>query len=398
MQQEGKTMVDKLALKATGQEARQPLSFKFNLRAYSLIIALVLIGLIFGFFTDWTFLSSRNLSNLFRQMSVISILAIGMTLVIVAGQIDLSVGSLLGLTGGIAAILQVWLGWTTFGAVIAALVVGIVFGACQGWLVAYKKVPSFIVTLGGMMVFRGILLGVSNGETIAPLQDSFKQIGQSYFPYAPGYILGVIMVACMFILTVRKRNKRKKLGLTLAHPTTEFGKVTIYSLLILLFVYMMNRYFGIPVPILIVLVLGLIFTFIATKTGFGRYVYAIGGNAEAAKFSGININRYLLAVFVIMGGLAGVAGVILTGRLNAATVDAGTMNELDAIAACVIGGTSLMGGTGSIVGSIVGALVMVSLDNGMSMMNIQPFWQYIVKGMILVLAVWMDISAKKKVD
>jgi D-xylose transport system permease protein len=391
-------MEDKLAIKLTRQRSEKPLSFKFNLRAYTLIIALVLIGLIFGFFTDWTFLSSRNLSNLFRQMSVISILATGMTLVIVAGQIDLSVGSLLGLTGGIAAILQVWLGWSTFTAVIAALIVGVVLGGCQGWLVAYKKVPSFIVTLGGMMVFRGILLGVSQGETIAPLQDSFKEIGQSYFPYVPGYILGIVMVVLLFFFTVRKRNKRWNLGLTLAHPIAEYGKVSLYSFVTLLFVYMMNRYFGIPVPILIVLVLGLIFSFIAAKTGFGRYVYAIGGNAEAAKFSGINIKRYLLSVFVIMGALSAVAGVILTGRLNAATVDAGQMNELDAIAACVIGGTSLMGGTGSIVGSIIGALVMVSLDNGMSMMNIQPFWQYIVKGLILVLAVWMDISAKKKVE
>lgn len=391
-------MEDKLAINLTRQRSEKPLSFKFNLRAYSLIIALVLIGLIFGFFTDWTFLSSRNLSNLFRQMSVISILATGMTLVIVAGQIDLSVGSLLGLTGGIAAILQVWLGWNTFTAVIAALIVGVVLGGCQGWLVAYKKVPSFIVTLGGMMVFRGILLGVSQGETIAPLQDSFKEIGQSYFPYVPGYILGIVMVVLLFFFTVRKRNKRRNLGLTLAPPIAEYGKVSLYSFVTLLFVYMMNRYFGIPVPILIVLVLGLIFSFIAAKTGFGRYVYAIGGNAEAAKFSGINIKRYLLSVFVIMGALSAVAGVILTGRLNAATVDAGQMNELDAIAACVIGGTSLMGGTGSIVGSIIGALVMVSLDNGMSMMNIQPFWQYIVKGLILVLAVWMDISAKKKVE
>lgn len=391
-------MEDKLAIKLTRQRSEKPLSFKFNLRAYSLIIALVLIGLIFGFFTDWTFLSSRNLSNLFRQMSVISILATGMTLVIVAGQIDLSVGSLLGLTGGIAAILQVWLGWSTFTAVIAALIVGVVLGGCQGWLVAYKKVPSFIVTLGGMMVFRGILLGVSQGETIAPLQESFKEIGQSYFPYVPGYILGIVMVVLLFFFTVRRRNKRRNLGLTLAPPIAEYGKVSLYSFVTLLFVYMMNRYFGIPVPILIVLVLGLIFSFIAAKTGFGRYVYAIGGNAEAAKFSGINIKRYLLLVFVIMGALSAVAGVILTGRLNAATVDAGQMNELDAIAACVIGGTSLMGGTGSIVGSIIGALVMVSLDNGMSMMNIQPFWQYIVKGLILVLAVWMDISAKKKVE
>ncbi|GAB7387006.1 sugar ABC transporter permease [Bacillaceae bacterium] len=372
------------------------LSFKFDLRAYTLVIALVLIAIIFGFLTDGEFLSSRNLSNLFRQMAVISILAIGMTLVIVAGHIDLSVGSLVGLTGGIAAILQVWYGWNTIPVVIVALLVGILLGFWQGWWVAYKGIPSFIVTLGGMMIFRGILLGISKGETIAPLHGSFLLIGQSYLPYAFGYILAVVSIVLLFYFTYRNRAKRKKLGLQVKSPYAEYGKVAVYSFLIFLFVYMMNRYYGIPVPILIVLLLAMVFGFIATKTGVGRYIYAIGGNPEAAKYSGIDIKKHLLTVFVIMGALSAIAGIVLTSRLNAATVGAGQMFELDAIAACVIGGTSLMGGTGSIVGSIIGALVMVSLDNGMSMMNIEPYWQFIVKGMILILAVWLDISTKRK--
>lgn len=372
------------------------LSFKFDIRAYALILALLLIAVLFGVFTDWAFLSSRNLSNLFRQMAVISILSIGMTLVILTGEIDLSVGSLVGLTGGIAAILQVWYGWSTASVILVAILAGVLFGLWQGWWVAYKRVPSFIVTLGGMMIFRGVLVGVSKGETVAPLQNSFKQIGQSYFPYVPGYILAAALVIALFALTARRRKNRSKLGLNLKNPWIEYGKILIYSLLILVFTYLMNRYQGIPVPILIVLLLALVFIFVSTKTGFGRYIYAIGGNAEAAKFSGINIKRHLLAVFVLMGALSAVAGIVLTSRLNAATVGAGQMYELDAIAACVIGGTSLRGGTGTIVGSIIGALVMVSLDNGMSMMNVEPFWQYIVKGMILILAVWLDISSKNK--
>lgn len=365
----------------------------FDLRAYGLIIALAFIALLFTVLTDGDFLSSRNLSNLFRQMSVISILAIGMTLVIITGQIDLSVGSIVGLAGGMAAILQVWFGWDTIGVLLLTLLVGLLLGGWQGWWVAYRGVPSFIVTLGGMLIFRGVLIGISKGETVAPLKESFQLIGQSYLPYAVGYILAVIAVSLLFFMTARKRIKWRQWGLKLEHPVVSYGKMAGYSLLILVFVYMMNRYLGIPVPILLVILLLLIFGFVLNRTRFGRYLYAIGGNSEAAKYSGINVKRHIFAVFVIMGLLSSLAGLILTARLNAATVGAGQMYELDAIAACVIGGTSLKGGSGSVTGSIIGALVMVSLDNGMSMLDIDAFWQYIVKGLILILAVWWDISS-----
>lgn len=365
----------------------------FDLRAYGLIIALAFIALLFTVLTDGDFLSSRNLSNLFRQMSVISILAIGMTLVIITGHIDLSVGSLVGLAGGMAAILQVWYGWDTVSVLLLTLLAGLLLGAWQGWWVAYRGVPSFIVTLGGMLIFRGILIGISKGETVAPLKESFQRIGQSYLPYAAGYILAGIAVFLLFFLTALKRKKRRKWGLKLEHPVVSYGKMAGYSVLILAFVYMMNRYLGIPVSILFVLFLLLIFGFVLNRTRFGRYLYAIGGNSEAARYSGINVKRHIFAVFVIMGLLSSLAGLILTARLNAATVGAGQMFELDAIAACVIGGTSLKGGTGSVTGSIIGALVMVSLDNGMSMLDIDPFWQYIVKGLILILAVWWDLSS-----
>lgn len=371
------------------------LSFKFDMQAYTLIIALVLIAIIFGFFTGGEFLSSRNISNLFTQMSVIAVLAIGMTLIIVAGHIDLSVGSLVGLTGGIAAILQVWYDWNTLMAVLAAVVIGAVFGLWQGWWVAYRAVPAFIVTLGGMLIFRGILIGLSKGQTVAPMNASFKEIGNSYFPYIPGYILAVISIVLLFFWTARNRKKRESMGLILPSAKMDYGKISAYSFFILLITYMLNRYLGIPLPILIVVVLAGIFIFISNKTAFGRYVYAIGGNQEAAALSGINIKKNTLWVFITMGALAGVSGVLLTSRLNAATVSAGNMYELDAIAACVIGGTSLIGGKGKIVGALIGALIMASIDNGMSMMNIETFWQYIVKGLILIVAVWIDISSKK---
>src|SRR5699024_328812 len=343
------------------------LSFKFNMQSYALVVALIMIVLIFGMLTGGEFLSSRNLSNLFAQMTVIAVLAIGMTLVIVAGHIDLSVGSLAGLTGGIAAILQVWFGWDTVWSVMAAIVVGALLGLWQGWWVAYRAVPAFIVTLGGMLIFRGILIGISQGQTVAPLNDGFRAIANSHLPYWAGYVLAVVGVVLLFFSAWRNQNKREQLGLMIEYPVKIYGKLLVYAILILLLTYMLNRYNGIPVPLLIVIFFGGLFIFISSKSSFGRYIYAIGGNEEAAALSGINIKRNTLSVFVLMGALAGAAGVILTSRLNAASVSAGEMYELDAIAACVIGGTSLMGGRGNIVGAIIGALIMTSIDNGMSM-------------------------------
>ncbi|PAF38559.1 sugar ABC transporter permease [Terribacillus saccharophilus] len=381
---------------AKGESGKQPkLTFKLDLQAYTLIIALVLIAVIFSIFTGGEFLSSRNISNLFTQMSVIAVLAIGMTLIIVAGHIDLSVGSLVGLLGGIAAILQVWHGWGTIPVIIVTVIAGALLGLWQGWWIAYRAVPAFIVTLGGMLVFRGILIGISKGQTVAPMNETFKQIGNSYLPYVLGYILAVISIALLIYGTYRNRFKRKQLGLVIPAGIIDYGKVSLYSFFILLATYMLNRYLGIPVPIFIVIVLAAIFIFISNKTAFGRYVYAIGGNQEAAALSGINIKWNTLWVFITMGALAGIGGILLTSRLNAATVSAGDMYELDAIAACVIGGTSLMGGKGRITGALIGALIMASIDNGMSIMNIEAFWQYIVKGLILILAVWVDISSKK---
>jgi D-xylose transport system permease protein len=379
----------------TNEPKRKIVWFKLDVRAYTMIAALVGIWLLFSFLHD-SFLTPRNLSNLFLQMSVTSILAIGMVLIIVAGQIDLSVGSLVGLTGGVAAILNVWYDWGTIPVIITTIALGALIGFWQGWWVAYRAVPAFIVTLGGMLIFRGILLGISGSVTISPLSPGLRLLGTSYVPNSIGLIFAILGIAVSIYLMFNKRASRKKYGFDLTPMPLDLSKIVLYAVLILGFVFLMNSYKGIPVPFIIVIFLALIFTFIAKNSVFGRQVYAIGGNAEAARLSGINTKRRILLVFVLGNSLAAIAGLILTARLNAATSGAGEMYELDAIAAAVIGGTSLMGGAGTISGAVIGALVMASLDNGMSIMNLDSYWQFIVKGSILMLAVWVDIYSRQK--
>lgn len=369
--------------------------FRFDARAYTMIGALCLIWLFFTLMNE-RFLSPTNLSNLFLQMSVTAILAIGMTLIIVSGHIDLSVGSIVGLTGGVAAILNVWYDWNTGPVIAAAIGVGVAIGFLQGWIVAYKAVPAFIVTLGGMMLYRGILLGTTGSVTVAPLDPSLKSIGQAYLPYTAGWTLGFAVLIVYTVLVLAKRRARRKHGFQAEPAAVSLLRIAFVGALALGFVFVMNSYKGIPVPFVMVIVLAILFSFISRNTTFGRQVYAIGGNPEAARLSGINIRMKTMFVFVLCNTLAAVAGLVLVARLNAATMSAGSMYELDAIAACVIGGTSLAGGTGTIAGALVGALVMASLDNGMSLMNMESFWQYIVKGAILVLAVYLDIASRNR--
>lgn len=368
---------------------------KIDVRAYTMLGALLFIWLLFGMLND-TFLTSRNLSNLFTQMSVTAILAIGMVLVIVASHIDLSVGSIVGLTGGIAAILSNWWGWPTGAVIVGTLIAGAVIGLFQGWLIAYKAIPAFIVTLGGMLVFRGILMGMTESMTIPISDPNFALLGNAYFAKGIGLIFAVIAIGAIVWSTLRKRQSRLKYGFQVAPMAVDLMKMAGLSLVVIAFVLIMNNYKGIPFPIIFVIVLAIIFSIIATKTTFGRHIYAIGGNPEAARLSGIPIKRKTMYLFVFSGLLASVASIVLTSRLSSATISAGNMSEMDAIAACVIGGTSLMGGSGTVVGAIIGALVMTSLDNGMSLMGLESFWQYIVKGGILVFAVWLDISNRNK--
>ncbi len=368
---------------------------KIDIRAYTMIGALIAIWIFFGMLNE-TFLSARNLSNLFTQMSVTAILAIGMVLVIVAGHIDLSVGSIVGLTGGVAAILSNWMGMPTSVVILCTLLAGALVGLVQGWLVAYRAIPAFIVTLGGMMIFRGALMGITKSTTIPIFDAQFIALGSAYFTDVFGIILAMITIVALFVSTFRKRKSRQQYGFTVSSLPLELAKLFVISVLIFVFVVTMNSYKGIPFPIIFVIALALIFSFIATKTTFGRHVYAIGGNVEAARLSGINIQLHTMMLFVFTGLLSAIAALVLTARLSSATISAGQMYELDAIAACVIGGTSLMGGSGTIIGAVIGAMVMTSLDNGMSLLGMETFWQYIVKGSILILAVWIDIASRKR--
>ncbi len=374
----------------------QKLSLKFDLRAYTMIFALIAIWIAFSVFTEGNFFTPRNLSNLSRQMSITAILAIGMVMVIVATHIDLSVGSLLGLCGGIAAILQVWYKVPTVWAITAALTVGAGMGAFHGYCVAYHRIPAFIVTLAGLMAYRGMLMGLTKGTTVAPLQPSFKIISGGYLDLTQGIILVSIGIIALILGRFSARRAKIKYGFGVRPLYLEILITAFYCTMIGMATWVLYQYEGIPYPIIIVLVLTLIFAFITNNTRFGRQVYAMGGNIEAAKLSGINVKRRTIGIFTLASLLAAVAGVISTARLNAATITAGENAELDAIAACVIGGTSLLGGAGSIPGAILGALVMASLDNGMSMMNVQPFWQFIIKGYVLLVAVWVDLNTKNK--
>ncbi|MBM7716107.1 D-xylose transport system permease protein [Bacillus thermophilus] len=363
-----------------------------DVRAYTMIVGLVIIWIMFTILTDGTFLTARNISNLTMQMAVVAILGTGMVLVIVTGHIDLSVGSLVGLVGGCAAALMVWGGWSTWTTVLAVLLLGFIAGFIQGFATVFLNVPAFIVTLGGMMAFKGLLLGITKGASIAPMNDAYKLFGQAYVTNATTFGFAAIVILVLFYTTF-KNSKRYEI----AQPSGSlYMKPIIYSLLIIGFVYVMTAYKGMPVPVFIMLLLVILFTFLADRTKFGRSVYAIGGNLQAAIFSGIQVKKVVLIVFMLNGLMAAIAGIILSARLNTGSPSAGMMMELDAIAAAVIGGTSLMGGRGKIYGAILGALIMASLDNGMSLLNVEAYWQYIVKGLILVLAVWFDVYTKKK--
>ncbi|MFW5686765.1 MAG: sugar ABC transporter permease [Halanaerobium sp.] len=371
-------------------------AFKFNLRTYMMIIALVSIWVIFTILTGGSFLSPRNISNLFRQSVFTSVLAIGMVLVIIMGHIDLSVGSVAGLTGGIVAILDVWQGYSPVVSISITLLIGLIIGIWHGWWIAYKNVPSFIATLAGLLIFRGVLVGITGGTTIGPMSDTFYFLGKGYLSNTAGFIIAAVLSVLVIYLIFKRRRKRKKYNFEVLTLKLEILRIAAFLIGLFGFVIILNLYRGFPVPLLILTIMLLIFTFITNKTVFGRHIYAIGGNKNAAELSGIKIKRQTLMIFMINGFMAALAGIFLSSRLNAASVAAGETAELDAIAACVIGGASLAGGIGKVTGAVVGAIVMSSLDNGMSLLNVQSFWQSIIKGLILLIAVYVDMKSKKK--
>lgn len=378
--------------------------FRKNIQTYIITILLIVIWGVFSIATEGGYLSPQNISNLFRQMTVTALLASGMVLVMVIGGIDLSVGKMAGLVSVIAALFQrdVWFKLipdqpilAAFLSVGVALLVGLIFGAFQGYIIAYLRVPAFIATLGGMFLYNGGILLATGGQTIAANQPGFSTIAQGYLPSIAGWILGVVVVAILFVMMYQARRVKVKYGFTNKPIVQDLLRTIFFSFIVLLYVFIVNLYNGVQVPVLILAVTAIIYSYVSTNTRYGRYAYALGGNREAARLSGINIKKETFMVFTVMGLLSGLAGVVLASYVGYGTIAAGQGYELDAIASCVLGGTSTLGGSGTIFGALVGALIMTSLNTGLQMMNVAPAWQYILKGFVLVMAVVIDVYFKK---
>jgi len=378
---------------------------RLNVQTYTILLALIGIWAIFFFTTDGTYLASQNISNLFRQMSVTAFLAAGMVLVIVTGNIDLSVGKLAGFVSVIAAYLQanIWFKYlpdqpvlSAILTVIISLSVGAAFGALQGYIIAYLRVPSFIVTLGGLWLFNGLILLVTQGKTIPANQPWFSDIAQGYVPITWGWIFGIVAIGFLFWNMFRSRQSKSKHGFELGSIYIDLLSTGFMALVILVYVYNVNDYKGIQNPVLLLAITALIMIYLSNNTRFGRYSYAIGGNRDAARLSGISISGMVFKIFILMGFLSGVGGIVLASYVGYGTTAAGAGYELDAIASCILGGTSTLGGVGTIQGAMIGALIIASLSTGLQMMNVAPAWQYVLKAIVLVLAVLADVYFKRK--
>jgi D-xylose transport system permease protein len=387
-----------------------------NTQTITMIVILVGIWLLFGLMTNFIYLSPRNLSNLFRQMTIIAFLTCGMVLVIVTGRIDLSVGSVTGFVSVIAARLQADVFpdllpklfpslvnnaataglVSTILTIVISMAIGIAVGVYQGALIAYLEVPAFIVTLGGMLVFRGGVIWVTRGESIMPITASLTAIGQGYLSDFVGLIIAAIAAAIIFLIVFTNRAKQKQYGLQPAPFWRDMMTAGLGTAGVFIFIIIMNFYRGLQAPVLLLVVTVVVMSYVTTSTRFGRYSYAIGGNVEATRLSGINIKKNVFLIFVLMGFLCAVSGIVLTGYLASGSIGAGQDYELKAIAACILGGTSPLGGSGTIVGAMVGSLIMQSLDNGISVMNLPVYLTKVVPGLVLVLATYLDVATRKR--
>ena len=378
-----------------------------HIREYGMVVALVAILAFFQVVTDGIMLKPVNLTNLFLQNSYISIMAVGMLLVIVGGHIDLSVGSVVGFIGALAAVMIVHWDLPTVFVVPACLVVGAIIGAAQGYWVAYWRIPSFIVTLAGMLVFKGLTLALLGGASVGPFPPEFQAMSSGFLPdFFGGLIegrfnlfsmtLGVALTALLPILGMRSRAKQAKFA-AVDEPMAVFvTQHAVAGLAILFVTYLLSTYRGLPNILIIMAVLIAIFTFVTNSTTLGRRIYALGGNEKAAKLSGINTKRLTFFTFANMGMLAALAGLVFAARLNTATPKAGLAFELDVIAAVFIGGASMSGGVGKVIGAVVGALIMGVMNNGMSIVGVGIDWQQVIKGLVLLAAVIFDVYNKNK--
>lgn len=369
--------------------------FQIDWRLYRSVIVLGVVMVALAILTDGTFLTPRNLTNLCRQVSINGILAVGMTFVILIGGIDLSVGSVVALSGVIAGVLQVnyglahWEGnqlWLGAGiSVAAAILTGLFCGIFNGFLITRYRIAPFIITLGMMVIARGLALIFAKGAAIAPLSESFNFIGQNYIAPLPSALLIGGVGGLALVLKLMKKGK----GIGDYAGMAMIVAVTAGTM------WAFESYRGLPIPVLILGALAMAGMIILQRTRLGRFVMAIGGNAEAAWLAGVPIRKITFGIYAALGALAGLSGAILSARLNGALPTAGELFELDAIAAVVIGGTSLLGGVGTVRGSIIGAFFIGTLNNGMSLLDVTEFYQKVIKGVIIILAVWIDTRQSK---
>ena len=377
---------------------------KRNIREYGMLMSLAVIMVFFQYMTDGTLMQPLNLTNLLLQNSYIVIMALAMLLVIVAGHIDLSVGSVAGFIGGLAAVLMVQFEWHYVPATVVCLVAGAVIGGIQGYFIAFHRIPAFIVTLGGMLIFRGAGLALLQGQSVGPFPREFQLLSSGFIPDPFGgeslritsLLLGGLVAVAFFYMNLRERANKLQYGAAAEPLGFLIGKNVVFSAAILYFAYLLSTYKGLPNVMVIMFVLMMFFDFITNRTTIGRRIYALGGNEKAARLSGIKTDRLSFYAFMNMGVLAALAGLIFAARLNTATPKAGVGFELDVIAACFIGGASATGGVGKVMGAVIGAFVMGVMNNGMSILGIGIDYQQVIKGIVLVAAVFVDIYNKNK--
>lgn len=378
-----------------------------NLRAYGMIIALVFIMLLFQFLEvaklDQNFLTPANINNVIVQNSYILILAIGMMMVIVNGHIDLSVGSVLAFTGAMSAIaLSDW-GLPWYLAVVVAVAIGALIGVWQGYWIAYVRIPAFIVTLTGMLLFRGLTLWALESKTISIRSEEFRQLGSGYWAqnedggyHLPTLVIGLVAVAAVLWIQLSGRRKAVRTGVATGSPAAFWIKTVLLVGTVAVGTLTLAAYRGLPIIGIILVVLVIAYSFLTNRTVFGRHIYAGGGNEKAAMLSGVKTKQTTFWVFVNMGALSGLAGVVLTARLASATPDAGNMFELHAIASSFIGGASMSGGVGTIIGAVIGGLVMGVMNQGMSILSVGQDMQSVILGLVVLAAVLFDVWNKKR--
>jgi putative multiple sugar transport system permease protein len=378
--------------------------FRNNIREYGMLIALITIMVFFQIQTEGILMKPVNITNLVLQNSYIIIMALGMLLIIVTGWIDLSVGSVAAFVGAIAGVLMVKSNVHWGLTVLTCLLIGALIGAWQGYWVAYVKIPAFIVTLAGMLIFRGLTLVMVRGESIGPFPVEFQRLSSGFIPDFFNYegfhlttmLIGVLLSVVLVILDVRTRKNQQKYGFEVTPFYFFIVKNIAISAAVLGFCYLMASYKGFPNVLVILFPFVALYAFITNQTVIGRRIYAMGGNEKAARLSGVNTPRLLFYTFVNMGVLAALAGLIVAARLNSATPNAGEGFELDVIAACFIGGASASGGIGKIIGAVVGAFLIGVMNNGMSILGIGIDWQQAIKGFVLLAAVFFDVYNKNK--